>query len=79
MRNYTCLSNDSSYSVSFEDGVDIVLLDSSSSDDDDKKSLEYLDNSSDTSNISSYSESDPIPSFSFEAQVSKLLMIRLNW
>ncbi|ONI27903.1 hypothetical protein PRUPE_1G110200 [Prunus persica] len=69
LRNYTCLSNDSSYSVSFEDGVDIVLLDSSSSDDDDKKSLEYLDNSSDTSNISSYSESDPIPSFSFEAQV----------
>lgn len=69
LRNYTCLSNDSSYSVSFEDGVDIMLLDSSSSDDDDKKSLEYLHNSSDTSNISSYSESDPIPSFSFEAQV----------
>ncbi|KAM1609645.1 hypothetical protein ACFXTN_020154 [Malus domestica] len=70
LRKYTHLSNDSSYSVSSEDGVDITLLDSYLSDDD-KKHLEDLHKSSDTSNISSDSESDPnmIPSFSFEAQV----------
>ncbi|TQE02763.1 hypothetical protein C1H46_011592 [Malus baccata] len=70
LRKYTHLSNDSSYSLSFEDGVDITLLDSYSSDED-KKSLEDTHKSSDTSNISSDSESDPnvIPSFSFEAQV----------
>ncbi|KAB2604886.1 hypothetical protein D8674_042145 [Pyrus ussuriensis x Pyrus communis] len=70
LRKYTHLSNDSSYSLSFEDGVDITLLDSYSSDED-KKSLEDSHKSSDTSNISSDSESDPnmIPSFSFEAQV----------
>ncbi|PRQ39555.1 putative vacuolar protein sorting-associated protein [Rosa chinensis] len=70
LRKYTYLSNDSSYSVSFEDGVDITLLESSASDDD-KKSLEYFHESLDSSNISSNSESDPnkIPSFSFETQV----------
>ncbi|KAB2599256.1 hypothetical protein D8674_009527 [Pyrus ussuriensis x Pyrus communis] len=70
LRKYTHLSNDSSYSLSFEDGVDITLLDSYSSDED-KKSLEDSHKSSDTTNISSDSESDPnmIPSFSFEAQV----------
>lgn len=71
MRKYTYLSNDSSYSVSFEDGVDIKLLESSSSDDD-KKGLEYFHELPDSSNVSSNSESDlnKIPSFSFETQAS---------
>ncbi|KAM2018735.1 hypothetical protein ACFX1T_021631 [Malus domestica] len=70
LTKYTHLSNESSYSVSLEDGVDITLLDSYSSDDD-KKSLKDLHKSSDTSNISLDSESDPnmIRSFSIEAQV----------
>ncbi|XP_050374958.1 uncharacterized protein LOC126792594 [Argentina anserina] len=69
LRKYTYLNNDSSYSVSFEDGVDIELLESSSCDGD-KKSLEYLHESPDSSNLSN-SESDPnkIQSFSFETQV----------
>lgn len=70
LRKYTYLNNDSSYSVSFEDGVDIELLETSSGDDD-KKSLEYLHESPDSSNVSDF-DSDPnkIPSFSFETQAS---------
>ncbi|KAF3970469.1 hypothetical protein CMV_005848 [Castanea mollissima] len=70
LRKYTYLSNDSSYSVSSEDGVDVMLLDKSSSDVD-KKSIYYLHESSDTSNISSHSQNDPnrIQSFTFETQV----------
>lgn len=71
LRKYTYLSNDSSYSVSFEDGVDITLLESSSSDDDNKKSSEHTRESSDAANISSLSQYnlDPVPSFTFETQV----------
>ncbi|KAL5541456.1 hypothetical protein UlMin_009166 [Ulmus minor] len=70
LRKYTYLSNGSSYSVSFEDGVDIVLLDSSSSDDD-KKSQEFTHELSDNVTLSSLSQSDPnrLPSFTFETQV----------
>lgn len=70
LQKYTYLSNDSSYSVSFEDGVDIVLLDSSSSGDA-VKSVENRDESSDATKVWSSSESDPnrLPSFTFETQV----------
>lgn len=63
------LSSDSSYSVSLEDGVDIILPDTSS--DDDKKNLDSIYESSNTPNASSISPSDSslIPSFTFEAQV----------
>lgn len=62
------LSSDSSYSVSLEDGVDIILPDSSSDDD---KNLDNIYESSNTPNASSISPSDSslIPSFTFEAQV----------
>ncbi|KAJ7955294.1 calcium-dependent lipid-binding family protein [Quillaja saponaria] len=68
LRNYTYLNNDSSYSVSIEDGVDIVLLDNSTRDG--KKSLDYMHESEDTSS-SLYSESDSngMRSFTFETQV----------
>lgn len=62
------LSSDSSYSVSLEDGVDIILPDTSSDDD---KNLDNIYESSNTPNTSSISPSDSslIPSFTFEAQV----------
>lgn len=62
------LSSDSSYSVSVEDGVDIILPDTSSDDD---KNLDNIYESSNTPNASSISPSDSslIPSFTFEAQV----------
>lgn len=62
------LSSDSSYSVSLEDGVDIILPDTSSDDD---KNLDNIYESSNTPNASSISPSDSslIPSFTFEAQV----------
>ncbi|XP_062178337.1 uncharacterized protein LOC133883124 isoform X2 [Alnus glutinosa] len=70
LRKYAYLSNDSSYSVSLEDGVDVTLLDKSSSNDE-KKSIHYMHESSDTSNISSNSQNDikRMQSFTFETQV----------
>lgn len=71
LRKCTYLSNDSSYSVSYEDGVEITLFDRYSSDDDDKKSLEHTRESSETAKIFSLSQDnpDPVPSFTFETQV----------
>lgn len=73
LRKYAYLSNDSSYSVSLEDGVDVTLLDKSSSNDD-KKSIHYMHESSDTSNICLNSQNDikRMQSFTFETQVSNL-------
>lgn len=73
LRKYAYLSNDSSYSVALEDGVDVTLLDKSSSNDE-KKSIHYMHESSDTSNISSNSQNDikRMQSFTFETQVSDL-------
>ncbi|XP_059444630.1 uncharacterized protein LOC132176414 [Corylus avellana] len=70
LRKYAYLSNDSSYSVSLEDGVDVTLLDKSSSNDD-KKSIHYMHESSDTSNICLNSQNDlkRMQSFTFETQV----------
>lgn len=70
LRTYTYLGNDSSYSVSIEDGVDILLLDNFSSDND-KKSPDYMDESEDISNNSAYSKNDSskMESVTFEAQV----------
>ena len=69
MRKYTYLSNDSSYSVSPEDDVDISLMDNLSSDDD-KKIVENMELIN-TPKTSSYPQDDPnvMQSFSFEAQV----------
>lgn len=66
LRKYTYLSNDSSYSVSIEDGVDIVVLDNLSSSDENS-----LDNMNQTSGTftSSQSESNGTQSFTFETQV----------
>lgn len=66
LRKHTYLSNGSSYSVSSEDGVDILLLDSDSGID--KTSIEYMDESSDTTATSSDLPSK-LQSFTFEAQV----------
>ncbi|XP_062108869.1 uncharacterized protein LOC133819601 isoform X1 [Humulus lupulus] len=70
LQKYIYLGTESSYSVSFEDGVHIMLLDSSSSDDD-KKNLDYTHESSDATEFSSLSLGNPnrIPSFTFETQV----------
>lgn len=67
------LSNDSSYSVSLEDGVEVTFLDKSSCIDD-KKSMHYMHESSDTTNISSYSQNNTneMQSFTFETQVTDL-------
>ncbi|KAM7278379.1 hypothetical protein ACFE04_005513 [Oxalis oulophora] len=69
LKKYTYLSNDSSYSVSAEDGVDIELLENSSSDDD-KMILEDTQKSSDASSspLNSEINSNKL-SFTFEAQV----------
>ncbi|KAJ0078041.1 hypothetical protein Patl1_36618 [Pistacia atlantica] len=56
IRKYTYLSNDSSYSVAVENGVDILVLDNLSSDDD-KKDLDHMHEFSDTSNVSSHPQS----------------------
>ncbi|XP_027330645.1 uncharacterized protein LOC113846496 isoform X2 [Abrus precatorius] len=65
LRKYTYLSNDSSYSISSEDGVDMVLPSNSSSSDE-----ESLDNKNTTSGTSvSQSDSNGIQSFTFETQV----------
>ncbi|KAH8501006.1 hypothetical protein H0E87_016007 [Populus deltoides] len=69
LRKYAYLSNDSSYSISIEDGVDISLLDNSSSDDD-KKILDYMHEQSDVLNSSdSENDSNRLQSFTFESQV----------
>ncbi|WOH07393.1 hypothetical protein DCAR_0726823 [Daucus carota subsp. sativus] len=70
LRKYTYLSNESSYSVSTEDGVEISFLENNLSDDikrstDNMKELLLTSNTSD--NIKS--DSSNIQSFSFEAQV----------
>ncbi|CAK7326271.1 unnamed protein product [Dovyalis caffra] len=69
LRKYAYLSNDSSYSISVEDGVDISLLDNLPSDDD-KRILDYMHEQSEVLN-SSYSDNDSnmMQSFTFEAQV----------
>ena len=74
LRKYTYLSNDSSYSVSFEDGVDILLLDSPS--DVEKESLNQMHETSESRSFSSLSQCSPdqIPSFTFETQVRNLGM-----
>ncbi|KAL5782083.1 hypothetical protein ACOSP7_007112 [Xanthoceras sorbifolium] len=70
LRKYVYLSNDSSYSVSYEDGVDILLLDNKSSNDD-NKNLDQMQELSVTSDSASYSQSDStvMQSFTFETQV----------
>lgn len=68
LRKYTYLSNDSSCSVSFDDGVDIVLLETSTSDDD-KENVEYMHESSDNIIISSQCDPNRVSSFTFETQV----------
>lgn len=68
LRKYTYLSNDSSYSVSPEDDVDISLMDNLSSNDDEKleENME-LTNTPKTSCIQDVP--NVAPSFTFEAQV----------
>uniref|UniRef100_A0A7N0UXF0 PH domain-containing protein n=1 Tax=Kalanchoe fedtschenkoi TaxID=63787 RepID=A0A7N0UXF0_KALFE len=66
LRKHAYLSNGSSYSVSLEDGVDILLLDSPSADD--KTNIEYMDESSETS-ITSPNLPSKVQSFTFEAQI----------
>ena len=63
------MSNDSSYSVSPEDDVDILLMDNLSSDDD-KKIVENMELIN-TPKTSSHLQDDPnvVQSFTFEAQV----------
>lgn len=79
LRKYAYLSNDSSYSVSPEDNVDILLMDNLSSDDD-KKTGENR-GLTNTPKTSSYLQDDlnVVQSFTFEAQVGitplKLLVI----
>ncbi|KAJ4843890.1 hypothetical protein Tsubulata_025940 [Turnera subulata] len=69
LRKYVYLSNDSSYSVSVEDGVDILMLDKSSVDDD--KKILVTDESLDGSNTSdSQGDSTTVQSLTFETQVN---------
>ncbi|KAK4265962.1 hypothetical protein QN277_026944 [Acacia crassicarpa] len=64
---YTYLSNDSSYSVSVDDGVNIVFLDNSLSGD---NSIDQnLQSAESLSSIYSQSDSNEIQSFTFETQV----------
>ncbi|XP_052204938.1 uncharacterized protein LOC127809843 isoform X2 [Diospyros lotus] len=69
LRKYTYLSNDSSFSVSQEDGVEIMLLDKFS-DNSNGNSPDLMQELSSSSNTSAY-DSDPsqMQSFTFEAQV----------
>ncbi|KAL8152479.1 LOW QUALITY PROTEIN: hypothetical protein V2J09_010239 [Rumex salicifolius] len=69
LRKYTYLSNDSCYSTSPEDGVDIVLVEKIQSDD--IKCLDYIQDISDTSDASSCNDSElkKTQSLTFEAQV----------
>ncbi|KAH1088253.1 hypothetical protein AAZX31_07G215500 [Glycine max] len=66
LRKYTYLSNDSSYSISSEDGVDMVVSGNLPSSD--EKSLDNVNQTSGTS-IDSQSGSNATQSFSFETQV----------
>ncbi|XP_012842600.1 PREDICTED: uncharacterized protein LOC105962815 isoform X1 [Erythranthe guttata] len=70
LRKYTYLSNDSSYSLSQEDGVEVSFLDDSSLNKNHKDSdqLEESSHISHASGTAQY-ESSKMPSFSFEAQV----------
>ncbi|KAG8658937.1 uncharacterized protein LOC110610326 isoform X2 [Manihot esculenta] len=69
LRKYVYLSNDSSYSVSMEDGVDILLVDNSSTGDD-KNVLDDMHRPSDILNISdTQNDSNGMQSFTFEAQL----------
>ncbi|KAG2726780.1 hypothetical protein I3760_01G128300 [Carya illinoinensis] len=70
LRKYAYLCNNSSYSVSLEDGVEVTFLDKSSSVDD-KKSVHHMHEFSDTTNVSSYSQNNTnaMQSFTFETQV----------
>jgi len=66
LRKYTYLSNDSSYSISIEDGVDIVVPGNLSSGD--EKNLDTMNQTSGSS-LNSQSESNETQSFTFETQV----------
>ncbi|CAI0626123.1 unnamed protein product [Linum tenue] len=67
LSKYTHLSNDSSYSISIEDGVDISLLENPSPE---ERLLDYMHERSGKSNtFNSQINSDVLPSVSFEAQV----------
>lgn len=70
LRRYTYMSYNSSYSVSLEDGVDILFPDNFCSDDD-RKHLGYMNEASDASYPSDSVQSDlsKMQSFTFEAQV----------
>ncbi|XP_015087740.1 uncharacterized protein LOC107031055 isoform X1 [Solanum pennellii] len=68
LRRYTYLSNESSYSVSQEDGVDVRISDSNSDDDESMKSMEALLYNSDASDFDP-NGSYKVQSYSFEAQV----------
>ncbi|KEH32375.1 calcium-dependent lipid-binding-like protein [Medicago truncatula] len=65
-KKYTYLSNDSSYSISIEDGVDIVVPGDLSSGD--EKNLDTMNQTSGSS-LNSQSESNETQSFTFETQV----------
>ncbi|KAL3812236.1 hypothetical protein ACJIZ3_013504 [Penstemon smallii] len=70
LRKYTYLSNDSCYSVSQEDGVDISFVDNNSWNRNSKNTdpLEELSDAVDASGTV-HCQSSKMPSFSFEAQV----------
>lgn len=72
LRRYTYLSNDSCYSMSPEDGVEISFMDNNSHRN--SKDLDHFEESSDNSlaSTSAQIESNRMPSFSFEAQVKCL-------
>lgn len=80
MGKYTYLSNDSSYSVSPEDEVEISYLDDNSLDKNHQESskLEEYSQSSSTSGIVQ-GELSAAPSLSFEAQVDYLNLWRLDF
>ncbi|KAK8671255.1 hypothetical protein V6N13_037855 [Hibiscus sabdariffa] len=69
LRKHTYLSNDSSYSVSPEDGVDILLMDNISSDGDKMKveNTELINTSKASSDLQD--NQNAMQSFTFEAQV----------
>ncbi|CAL1397515.1 unnamed protein product [Linum trigynum] len=67
LTKYTHLSNDASYSISVEDGVDISLIENSSSE---ERLLDYMHERSGASHsFNSQIDSDVLPSVTFEAQV----------
>lgn len=78
LRKYTYLSNDSCYSVSPEDGVEISILDNNCGTGNDEQSTDLVDLSYTSSAADTVqSQSSKIPSFSFEAQVIILVFIWL--